>query len=89
MRNWLFVLVVLASGLVGYALTGSRVAAQTERMPFSIGDVVSLHMEDGRRTLRCAVGSQRGDFLSCRADENRPETWYNLRFVAEVRRVTE
>lgn len=86
MRNVLFVLAALVGGLVGYAASpGHRVDAQTDVIPFDIHETVTLVMEDGRRTIPCSVGQHRGDFLSCRATDERPATWYNLRFVVEIR----
>ena len=83
MRNWPFALVVLIAGLVGYALNGDRVEAQFDSMPFS--ESVVLFMEGGRTSAPCAVIGHRDGFIGCAAAAPRPETWFNLRFVAEIR----
>jgi hypothetical protein len=47
---------------------------------------VTLLTADGRALIPCTVTIQRGNFIGCRADEQRPETLYNLQFVSEIRK---
>jgi hypothetical protein len=89
MRSSLVVLVALLGGLAGYALSPASAAeaqAPDTVIPFGFNESVTLLTADGRALIPCTVTIQRGNFIGCRADEQRPETLYNLQFVSEIRK---
>lgn len=84
----------LVVGLVaGYAVAGTSTTAQTDSLPFAIGDTVTLKYETtvSESYVECGVADIRGEYVRCESRGARfgsepTENWYSLRSVAQIRK---
>ena len=95
MLNRWSALMLVAGAAIGYAFAAPAARAQSENVPFGIGDRLTLRLEayaedGGSRTFGCTVGAMQGPWVRCDStDPFRPqqaETWYSLRSVLQIRK---
>lgn len=84
---------LLAGLAVGYAAAGTATTAQTNPLPFAIGDTVTLKYETtvSESYVECHVADIRGEYVRCESQSRRigsqaGENWYSLRSIAQVRK---
>jgi len=90
--------VVLVLGMVaGYVISGTSVKAQTDSLPFAVGETVLLrypptHATEASPWVECSVVEIRGAFVKCAPPATRrigtPDVvlWRNLQSVAIVQK---
>lgn len=95
MRVYVATAVLVLSGLVGYASSGSSAQTESTQASITIGEKLIIAFEPDRPIYECTVTAVRGDFIGCAADAarigiGRPayEHWYNLRLIARIDRPT-
>jgi hypothetical protein len=97
MLNRWSIVVLLAGVLLGYAVAGPSVGAQSAGLPFVVGDTVTLGFgQDAAQpsfgsTVECVVAETRGDFVRCGRRErvgggrtDRSERWFRMDYVVQV-----
>jgi hypothetical protein len=63
---------LVADGRLANGQAGGQQDASTARVPFAVGDTVTLQFSEQR--LRCTVSAMRGPFVRCKEDGRH---WYN------------
>jgi hypothetical protein len=98
MVNRWSVLFLIVGALIGYVIFGTSVKAQSDPLPFSVGDEVVLGFVNPDSVYNqpehvvCSVTAIRGTYVACRTPVNprRPpemaESWYNLQLVWRIQR---
>jgi hypothetical protein len=94
MRVFLTTAVLVGAGLLWYAPSSGRVAAQGGQFVQAgivSGEKVRLFFDPDRSSYECTVIEVRGDFVGCRASgdttfQSRPDRWYNLRVITRIDR---
>jgi hypothetical protein len=93
-NRWSAVMLV-AGALAGYAVAAPATGAQSQDVPFAIGDRVSLRLDSdaeatGVRDFTCVVGTLQGRWVRCDStDPFRPrggEVWYSLESVLRIQK---
>ncbi len=91
-------LAVVVGVMAAYALTNNSVRAQTDPLPFGVGDTVTLRnvaaSTPGEWLVDCDVKEIRGIYVKCAPPERiggsfgarRVETWHSLKFVVEIQK---
>jgi hypothetical protein len=98
MFNRMSALCLVLGGLVGLAVAGPSVRAQSSGtvLPFVVdtGDVVGLTFEKGTilpEVFKCRVAELQADWIRCTSTEPLPSTheqhWYRLKRVIQVTRL--
>jgi hypothetical protein len=85
-------LTLVAGLMAGYYFAPPGAVAQTDPMPFSIGDRVTLRYEvsaeDRFQDVTCLVGAFQGDWVRCDSTDRfktpNSETWRSLRQVVQI-----
>lgn len=90
-------LLTLALGVVvGYTFSGTSLQAQTDALPFAVGETVTLWYGKDTGTpmfgtsVECAVAEIRGGYVRCGprnrvgGDSGRSERWFTLKYVVLV-----
>jgi hypothetical protein len=86
-NRWAVVLILGMAVLSGYALSGPSAQAQTEALPFAVGDSITLFYDI---RISCKIAAIRGDFVRCESDDKRLAsddtrlTWWHLRAVSRI-----
>jgi hypothetical protein len=87
---------LLLGALAGYAFRGSTVQAQSEGLPFAIGDTVTFWYgnaaasPDAGTAVECAVAEIRGSYVKCgtrtriRGGIEPTERWFALTYVVQI-----
>ena len=97
MLNRWFLLTLVTGVVAGYAFSGP-VRAQSEDLPFAVGDTVTLwygqdaSLPEFDRSVECTVGEIRGVYVKCgrrtRIGGGREplERWFTLKYVVSITR---
>jgi hypothetical protein len=97
MNRWSVVLLIVGV-IAGYVISGTSVKAQTDPLPFAVGETVILryttdaHPADARvNWVECSVMEIRGVYVRCATGATRPGIpavvlWRNLQSVAVVQK---
>ena len=94
LNRWSLVFLVLGV-LVGYAMAGAPVGAQTEALPFGVGESVTLwYAKDAAppelgNSVHCAVEEIRGGYVKCGrrsriSGGEAPDRWLTLKYVVQI-----
>jgi hypothetical protein len=98
MLNRWSVLVLVVGALAGYTVAGSSAQAQSEPLPFAVGDTITLHYgNDADRNgiesgTECTVAEIRGMYVKCGrrsrvgGGSDRLERWLTLKYVVQITR---
>jgi hypothetical protein len=91
MLNRFSVVWLVSGAIAGYAMAGPSARAQTESLPFSVGETVRLQYLTGTYatgdSFECRVAEIRGIFVRCESDRfgtQRQEDWRSLKRVARI-----
>ena len=94
-NRWSVVLLIVGV-IVGYVISGTSVKAQTDPLPFAVGETVILQYPQPNTTDRgpwveCSVMEIRGVYVRCATGATRPGIpavvlWRNLQSVAVVQK---
>ncbi len=87
-------IMVAAELMAGYHVAKPAALAQTDPMPFGIGDRVTLRYEvsaeDRFQDVSCVVGAFQGNWVRCESTDRfktpSTETWRSLRQVVQITR---
>ena len=90
-------LVVLIAGVsLGHALAGPPAQAQTQLLPFAVGDTVTLwYAKDVAppelgNSVQCAVEEIRGEYVKCGrrsrvgSGSDAPDRWLTMKYVLQI-----
>jgi hypothetical protein len=86
-------LMLVVGLLAGYTVAGSSAQAQTESLPFAVGETVMFtfdeHATPAPNLVECPVTEIRGDFVKCgprsrAAGRDRFERWVTLKYVVQI-----
>ena len=98
MFNRWSLLVLVVGALAGYTLGGPSVQAQTEPVPFTVGDTVTLWFREGASqpsfgsSVDCTVAEILGGYVRCGprtrvgGGSDREERWFALKYVLQITR---
>ncbi len=97
MLNRWSVLVLVVGALAGYTVAGSSAQAQSEPLPFAVGDTVTLWYGNNTASpevgtsVECLVGEIRGTYVKCSprsrvAGRDSFERWFTLKYVVQITR---
>lgn len=90
------VLALLVGAVAGYGVTGTSVRAQSDPLPLTVGDTVTLRNVNAdlqvEGSVECTVTEIRGIYVKCAPPTrlgsqfgSRPvEKWRSLRFAVEI-----
>ncbi len=88
-----FALPLIVGLAVGHGAAGTSTTAQTDPLPFAVGDTVTLKYETtvSESYVECGVADIRGEYVRCENRGSRfgsepTENWYSLRSVAQIRK---
>ena len=92
-RSWFIPALLALAVIAGYTAGTRPVQAQTEALPFSIGDIVTFSLQDDR-SWKCRIEEIRGAFARCgdpsgpspvRYGDRQPEQqWVNVAAVKSL-----
>ena len=91
-NRWSLLMVILGA-LGGYAVASPSVTAQSEALPFAVGETVTLWYREGTSTfgasVECTVAEIRGSYVKCTArsriaGSDRAERWLTLKYVVQI-----
>jgi hypothetical protein len=93
-NRWSLLMVILGA-LGGYAVASPSVTAQSEALPFAVGETVTLWYGEGTSTpaigtsVECTVAEVRGSYVKCTprsriAGSDRAERWLTLKYVVQI-----
>ena len=90
MRTFLAVLCIVIAVVVGYSYRGVPVNAQAaaeDWIPFTTGEIVTLHVDLPGSLIVCKVTQVQNGFVGCARDPQKRQSidqWVNLRFVETI-----
>jgi hypothetical protein len=82
---WSVAVLVVLGAVAGYAAGTRPLQAQTETLPFQIGQMVELGF-DASHSRRCRIEELKGTFVRCRnqTPSDRATRWINIAQVAWI-----
>lgn len=96
MLNRWSLLTLLVGVLVGYTFRAPTVQAQTELLPFAVGETVTLsYGQDAAQpsfgsSIECVVAEIRGVYVKCGrrsrvgGGSDQTERWFTLKYVVQI-----
>jgi len=94
LNRWAGLTLAVMGLIAGYHFAKPGALAQTDPMPFSIGDRVTLRYEvsaeDRFQDVSCVVGAFQGDWVRCESTDRfktpNTETWRSLKQIVQITR---
>lgn len=96
-NRWSLALILVFAVLVGSAVPGPPAGAQTQPLPFAVGETVTLYYGEQSSqpsfgtSVECVVAELRGEFVRCAAPRariggsaDRVERWLTLKYVVQI-----